>query len=369
MPGTIINNGRDDEMTGRPDKDVYAGITRKRRLFIASLFPVLLALVIWATMTGAAHLSADTVISAVLDRFVPNHFDVSKTNRIIVWELRLPPIAMAILIGIALAAAGCVLQSILDNPLASPFTLGISSGAGFGAALAIAFHATALFAGLVPYDYLVAAYAFLGALFTCFLIYVIGRVKGASTGTLVLAGIAVSYFFSSSLALIQYVVNEDVLRSIVFWMFGSFMTTTWEQVTIIFFAVAAILPIIYLSSWKLTALRTGEASAEALGVDMKRLRLFMLFCASLLAAVAVCFTGVIGFVGLVAPHVARIIVGDDHRFLLPAACLVGPILLVGAHIVSLTVIAPFILPVGVVTSFIGVPFFLILVLSKRGAVW
>ncbi len=347
-------------------RELYRSIIRKKLIFLSSLIPLLFFIVIMAVSTGSASIPPSEVFSAILKKFLPSYFYCNERHYLIVWELRMPVILMGLLVGIALGTAGTVMQTILNNPLASPYTLGLSGGAGFGAALAIAFGIGIPYVG---YSFLIAVNAFFFSLLVCLLIYLISRLKGATSATMVLTGIALMYLFSSLVSLTQYFVSDQVLQEIVFWLFGSLSKATWAGVYTVFAVVLVVCPLITMNAWKLTALRLGDKSAEGLGIDVKKLRLRLMVYISLLTGVAVCFTGVIGFIGLVSPHMARMIVGEDHRYLLPGSCLIGAILLISSNTVGKIIIAPFILPVGIVTSFIGVPFFLYLILSKRREFW
>lgn len=347
-------------------REVYSGIIKRKLIFLYSLIPLLFFIIIVSVSIGTASISVPEVLSAIFKKFLPSYFDCSEMHYLIVWELRMPVILMGVLVGIGLGVAGTAMQTILNNPLASPYTLGLSGGAGFGAALAIAFGIGIPYVG---HSFFIATNAFFFSLLVCFLIYLISKLKGASSATMVLTGIALMYLFSSLVSLIQYFVSEEVLQEIVFWLFGSLSKATWENVFIVFAVVLVVCPLVGMNAWKLTALRLGDKSAEGLGIDVKKLRLKVMVYISLLTAVAVCFTGVIGFIGLVSPHMARMMVGEDHRYLLPASCLMGAILLTSSNTVGRIIIAPFILPVGITTSFIGVPFFLYLILSKRREFW
>jgi len=310
---------------------------------------------------GPAWLSIGNVLSAI---FIPDSADA--TTHVIVWDLRLPVALMALVVGATLAIAGAEMQTILDNPLASPYTLGVSAGAGFGAALAIV-----IGVGVVPIgeQFLVPINAFFFSMITCILIYFIGRTRALSKETIVLAGIAILFLFHSSLALLQYLASEEELQAIVFWLFGSLMKVTWTKLAVVAAVLVIITPLLVKDAWKLTALRLGDEKAKSLGVDIEKLRLRVLICVSILTGAAVCFVGTIGFIGLAGPHIARMLVGEDQRFFLPASALSGAVLLSASSIASKLIIPGAILPIGIVTSFIGVPIFISLILRTRRAYW
>lgn len=279
----------------------------------------------------------------------------------ILWQLRLPQTLMGCLVGACLGLAGLQMQTILSNPLASPFTLGFSAAAGFGAALAI------MFGALVPLPpYLaVPVAAFAMTLIACSLVYFIARFRGATPEILVLGGIAVLFLFQSAQALLQFLASPEVLQQIVFWLFGSLLRASWTGVTICSLILAACIPFVIRTTWALTALRLGDANARSLGLSVQRLRRETFLIVALLTAAAVCFVGTIGFVGLIAPHAARTLAGDDHRFSLPLAALMGAIILVGASVLGKIISPAAAIPVGIITAVAGVPI-LFAVISRRG---
>ncbi|QDV49861.1 Hemin transport system permease protein HmuU [Gimesia fumaroli] len=284
----------------------------------------------------------------------------------IVWKLRAPVAVMALVVGGALGAAGAEMQTILNNPLASPYTLGISAAAGFGAALAIAFGAGALpFATAVA----VPASAFLWTLLCSFAILLVGRMKNGAIESIILCGVAMLFLFNSGVAFLQYAASEDTLQAIVFWIFGSLQGATWPKIAVITAVLAVSLPLLLFQAWNLTALRLGEDHARSLGVHVSRLRLSTLTLVSILTATAVCFTGAIGFIGLVAPHLSRMSVGEDQRYFLPMSILLGAVLLSAASIASKSLVTGAILPLGIVTAIIGVPFFFTMVLVQKRNYW
>lgn len=281
---------------------------------------------------------------------------------VIVREVRLPSALLAVAAGAALGIAGAEMQTTLNNPLASPFTLGISSAAVFGAALAIVlgWHIPG-----VPADWMLPANAFLFALGAIALLLRIGRSRGVPVETLVLFGTALFFTGNAAVAILQYIATPDDLQQLVFWTMGSLGRATLGKVALVAAAVLLTLPFAIAASWRLTALRMGEERASALGVDVAGLRRASLFRVALLTATAVAFTGTIPFIGLVGPHIARMLVGEDHRFLLPASALSGGLLLGLASVASKLVAPGAVLPVGLVTALIGVPFFVALLLARR----
>jgi iron complex transport system permease protein len=254
------------------------------------------------------------------------------------------------------------MQTILDNPLASPFTLGISAAASFGAALALV-----LGVSLVPaaIHYMVPLNAFLAAAGASLLIHVLSQRRGVSTETVVLLGIALVFTFNALLSLLQFVASEQALGAVVFWTMGSLTKATWPKLALTSAVLALCLPLFLRRAWTLTALRLGEDKAASFGIDVRRLRLETMMLVSLLAAVPVAFVGTIGFVGLVGPHVARMLIGEDQRFFLPASALAGAALLSAASVLSKSLIPGLTLPISIVTALVGVPFFFALILNNH----
>ncbi|HJJ28373.1 MAG TPA: iron ABC transporter permease [Methanocorpusculum sp.] len=291
----------------------------------------------------------------------------------ILWNIRIPQALTAIAAGIGLAAAGVAMQSVLRNPLASPFTLGLSNAAAFGAAVGILiFGAGATGSSIanavtVNNPYLTTICAFVFSMLTAGVILLIAKIRSASPETMILAGVAVSSLFSAGLMAIQYFVDDTRLASIVYWQFGDAGRADWLELGIIA-AVVAVCTIYFIwKRWDYNAVDAGEETAQGLGVNVSRTRIAGMIAASLISATIVAFLGIIGFVGLVCPHMMRRIVGDDHRFLIPATVVCGALLLLLADTVARVIIAPEVLPVAVLTSFLGAPVFIYLIIKRRRA--
>lgn len=306
--------------------------------------------------TGPAMLSLPAVIGSLLRPGNDAMLDA------IVHTLRLPVAMMAAAVGAALGLSGAVMQTILNNPLASSYTLGISAGAGFGAALAILVGASLP----LPEAWAVPAAAFAFAGLACAIVAGVGRLRGATPELLVLAGIACLFLFQALLSLLQFLASPEALQQIVFWLFGSLQRSTMAKAGIVMAVLVAVLPVVLGDAWRLTALKLGDDRARALGVAVEALRLRCFVVVSLLTGVAVAFVGTIGFVGLVAPHIARMLVGEDQRHLLPASAVFGALLLSAASVISKLILPGTVFPIGIVTALIGVPFFAWLVLASRG---
>lgn len=300
-------------------------------------------------------------LSTVLDVFA-DPMSHGVRLKVIVWDYRLPVAVTAVLVGALLAVAGAQMQTILNNPLAEPFTLGVSAAASFGASLAIVmgFSVIPAIGSLI-----VTTNAFIFALLTCGFILFATRLKGVGSETMILFGIAIFFTFSALLALMQYMASEDQIARIVFWMMGSLSRASWEKISLGSLLLAIAIPFSLYRTWPMTALRMGEATAESMGVDVARLRIEMLICVSLLAATAVSFVGTVGFIGLVGPHIARLLVGEDQRYFVPLSALVGALVLSLTSLISKTISPGIIYPIGIITALIGVPVFISIILSTR----
>jgi iron complex transport system permease protein len=268
---------------------------------------------------------------------------------------------MGMVAGAGLAISGTTMQGIMRNPLVSPFTIGISSAAAFGASIAIV-----LGAGMVGSEkYLVITNAFIFALLAAFLVYGLASMRRMRPETLILAGIATMYFFSAATSALQYIATQEELHAVVHWLFGSLTGASWENILVVLIIFFCCLPFLIKYSWDLNAMIAGDEVATTLGVNIRKVRAICMALATLITAGVICFTGIIGFVCLVAPHITRMIIGPDHRFLLPSSCIVGGLLLLGADTIGRTAFQPVTIPVGIVISFVGIPFFVYLLLTRR----
>jgi iron complex transport system permease protein len=288
---------------------------------------------------------------------------------VVIWNIRLPRILSALLVGGILGVSGGVMQCVLRNPLASPFTLGVSSGAAFGAAVAIVLFGTgqlqrAGLAGVIINNpYIVSVSAFFFSLMAVFLILALVRLKSVTPTAMILAGVAMASFFQASTMLIQLFAEDVKVAAVVFWTFGDVGRTNWTEIAVLAFVFLAIFSFFLSMRWKLNAMLGGDETAKSLGVDPKKLRLKCMVLASMLTSVSVSFAGIIGFVGLIAPHVVRLIIGADYRYLIPYSALVGALILILSDTFGRTIISPAIIPVGIITSFIGVPILLYLLIK------
>lgn len=335
----------------------YRRFAALRLWLLAAMALVLCATFVLDLATGPSGLPFADVVAGLLR---PAGLPVEQ--RVILWEVRLPYAVMALLVGASLGLAGAEMQTALNNPLASPFTLGLSAAAAVGASIAVVGGFTLMAFGenlAVPLS------AFVCAAAATLLIQLLAWRYGATVDTVVLFGIALLFSFEALLWLMQFIADSNALQQIVFWTMGSLARATWNKIGL----VAAVLLLCALwsakNAWPLTALRAGEDQARSFGIAVERLRLVTLLRVSLLAATALSFVGTIGFVGLVGPHIARLLLGEDHRYYLPGAALAGALMLSGASILSKTLVPGVVLPIGIITALVGVPMFMALVLSRR----
>ncbi|ARU88953.1 iron ABC transporter permease [Pseudomonas sp. M30-35] len=339
----------------------YRQHTQRKRLILGALSLLLLLSVVLDLALGPANYSLKEVLQAL---FLP---DSAPTQvRVVMWDIRLPIALMAVVVGAALSLAGAQMQTILNNPLASPFTLGISAAASFGAALGLAF-GVALFPVIA--QYMVPLNAFIMAMLSALLIHALSLRRGVNAETIVLLGIGLVFTFNALLALVQFFATEQAVAAVVFWTMGSLTKATWTKVTIISVILLLTLPVFARRAWALTALRLGDEKAASFGINVRRLRFQTLIMVSLLASFPVAFVGTIGFIGLVGPHIARMLIGEDQRFFMPASLLTGALILSLSSVISKTLIPGAIFPIGVVTSLIGVPFFISLILGGKNKSW
>lgn len=292
----------------------------------------------------------------------------SSRDEAIVLQVRLPRVLAAAIVGIALAVAGVVLQALLRNPMADPYVIGISAGGGLGASLAIAFGIGLSFFGVL---YTISLMAFVFALGTVLLVYSIARTgQGVPMLTLLLVGIAVNSFLLAIVAIIR-LVSGEAIHAIMAWLFGSLIRCeNWNYVMMALPFIIVGITVIYVFARDLNIILLGEEQALHLGVDTERLKKIMLASATLITAAAVSISGIIGFIGLIIPHIARILVGPDHRILIPSSALAGAIVLILCDTIARTIVRPMELPVGIITSLLGCPFFIYLIRKrKRSVIW
>lgn len=350
----------------RESEDIgeYEVHVRRKHLIVLGLSVSAVIAAILSLTIGSTYMSISEVIDGLLGTG-------SVTSSVKVWEHRMPRVLAAVIAGAGLGVAGCVMQNNLKNPLADPSTLGISSAAVFGANLAIIVfgagassgHKTADF--IINNPYAVTLMAFIMAMITTFLILALSKKREFSPAAVILAGVAIGSIFAAGTTILQYFSTDTALATAIFWSFGDLSKINWNELGILAAVVSGASVFFYLMRWNYNALSNGDELAKSLGVNVDKLILVGLLLTCLIAAVGVSFLGMIGFIGLIAPQIMRRIVGDDHRFLIPASLAAGALLLLVSDTVARTIMSPMIIPVGAITSLLGGPMFLY-ILSRKG---
>lgn len=349
----------------------YRQSNLRKSIVLAAIFLLLLLAMMLAIGLGTAGegLMANwrAFFSALSHRLHGEEWQALGSTEQIIWELRFPRVLTAVTAGVGLAVAGLMMQAILRNPLGSPFTLGIASAASFGAALVIILQGNilAFLAVGIASDISIIINAFIFALGAMSAIYGLSYFKRAAPETIILLGIAMMFLFDAATALVQYLGRPEEVAQLAYWLFGSLTKASWEKFAVMSVFVIATIAISYRWVWDFNAIMIDDETAASVGTNVRRLRLSSLILASLMTAVIVSMLGPIAFVGLVAPHIARLMIGSDHRFLFPGAGLLGAIMLTVADVVSRTIQDPIVIPVGILTSFIGVPVLLYLIMRGK----
>ncbi len=324
-------------------------------LLCLGLAVLALAAIVAGLMVGTAHVPLSSIWAWCIGD------DIKVSEAVIVGQLRLPRLLLASLAGASLSLSGVVFQGILRNPLAEPFILGVSGGAATGAVLALTLGLSSIWGISLP--------AFVGALATMVMVLAIANRRGGmNTASIVLTGVMINAFFTAVIMFIISTTTDQKLHSILFWLYGDLAGATMTQAALLAPVLAVAGAVLWRFARHLNLLNAGDIAAASLGVEVRRTKFILLSTASLLVGVAVSLTGLIGFVGLMAPHLLRMAIGHDHRLLLPGSVLFGAAFLCLADTVARTVISPSSLPVGVVTAMLGAPFFLML-MAKRGSRW
>jgi iron complex transport system permease protein len=350
----------DGEIPAEYSKHIQAKVA-----FLLLSLLVTAILLIFSIGTGPVSISATDVISTLFGQTVSKQFDL------IIWNIRLPQAVTAVVAGAGLAICGAVMQAVLRNPLGSPFTLGISHAAAFGAAFSVMIldHGTMASSnvGAVTLNspYLTTAIAFAFSMVATFVIIGVSRLRQATPEIMVLTGVALGSLFTAGTMFLQYFADDMQLAAMVFWTFGDVARASWQDVLII--SIVTIVSFLWftVNRWNFNAIEAGDETAKGLGVKVERIRIVGMLISSLVTAVIVSLLGIIGFIGLVCPHIVRRIIGDDYRFLLPGSCIVGGALLVAADTAARLILAPNVLPVSILTAFLGAPIFIWLIIRRR----
>ena len=317
--------------------------------------------------SGAVDIPIETIIDLGFEVFQSSDKDtVSQQVKTILLDIRLPRICLAILIGAILAISGAVMQGLFRNPLAAPSLIGVSSGASVGASVVIVLAGAWLQSNAALGLSLVAVGAFIGSFLVTVLVYRLSTsALGTSVTTMLLAGIAVSALAGAVSGLLGYYADNEMLRQISIWQMGNLSTANWQRVLVLAVVAILVLSLFPRESKSLNALLLGESEARHLGIDVQQVKRKLILLTTLGIGTAVAIGGMIGFVGLIVPHIVRLLIGPDHRWLLPASALAGGVLLLLADTIARIIIAPTELPTGILTAILGAPFFIMLLVQQR----
>ncbi len=343
----------------------YTRYTGRKVLFVAILAVLLAASLLVAISLGSAVIPWTDVFKSLIGMSTDHRFEI------IVWNIRLPQALTAIVAGAGLSVAGASMQCILRNPLGSPFTLGISHAAAFGAALSVMLIGSGMVFGQqgdtasVISPVLTTVSAFVFSLAAAGVIIVISRLRGATPEVMVLTGVALGALFTAGTMFLQFFADDQELAAMVFWTFGDTGRASWGDLALLSGVGGLAFVFFLVQAWSYNAIDAGDETAKGLGVRVEGVRMAGMMVASLVTAVIIAFLGIIGFVGLVVPHMVRRIIGGDHRFLLPASILGGGLLLLLSDTAARLIIAPHVLPVSVLTAFLGAPVFIALIIRGR----
>lgn len=323
--------------------------------------------VIFGLNSGAVDIPIETIIDLGFEVFQSSGKDtVTQQAKTILFDIRLPRICLAILIGAILAISGAVMQGLFRNPLAAPSLIGVSSGASVGASVVIVLAGAWLQSNTALGLSLVAVGAFIGSFLVTVLVYRLSTsALGTSVTTMLLAGIAVSALAGAVSGLLSYYADNEMLRQISIWQMGNLSTANWQRVLVLTVVAILVLSLFPRESKSLNALLLGESEARHLGIDVQQVKRKLILLTTLGIGTAVAIGGMIGFVGLIVPHIVRLLIGPDHRWLLPVSALAGGVLLLLADTIARIIIAPTELPTGILTAILGAPFFIMLLVQQR----
>jgi iron complex transport system permease protein len=344
----------------------YKKYISRKLIIIGTGFVLTLMMLIVSITLGAVHLPVIEVLFTLIGK------TISARSEIIVWNIRLPQALTAIVAGGGLAISGVVMQSILRNPLASPITLGLSHAAAFGAAFSVMFlntggmqsSGTGAIVLSNPYTTTFSAFSF--CLISTCVILIVSSLRRTSPEVMILTGVAMGWIFMAATLFLQFFADDIQLASMVFWTFGDTARASWSELGII--SGVLLLSLIYFiaNRWNYNAIDAGDETARSLGVHVQKVRIVGMLMASVVTATIVALLGIIGFIGLVCPHMVRRLIGNDHRFLIPGTCMAGCMLLIAADTVARLILSPHILPVAIITSFLGAPVFIYLIVKGYG---
>ncbi len=350
----------DDESETSVTFKNYHSYIKNKKWFILGCFVILVIGVIIASNIGSMNIPFWDVIRSIFT------FNAEGVGHI-VWNVRMVRILACILVGAGLAVAGVVMQCILRNPLASPYTLGLSSAAAFGASFAIVIlqaGSSATSGITINNPYITTICAFLFSLLATAIILILTRITKVTAETMVLAGVAINAIFTAALSFMQYIASDTQLANIISWTFGNMGRATWTWDLILFAVLLPIVMYFIYRRWDYNAIDSGEETAKGLGINTERERTIGMILAVLVSSVAVSFFGIIAFIGLLGPHIARMIIGGDHRYLIPASILIGSLIMVISDVIGMNILHPMVIPVGIITSMLGGPLFIYLLIRR-----
>lgn len=330
---------------------------RQKKVLLLFLGPAVIVTALISLSIGPYDLALKEVLQAIFQqqKFQMEGTERSRLAELIIWDIRLPRIIIAGLVGTALSISGNIFQGCFRNPLVEPYILGVSSGAAFGASMAIVFPAVFL---SLP----ISAFIFSGI--TVLITISLGHVRGQiQTISLILAGVVIGSFFSSMVSILKYISNDAALREIIFWLLGGFYHSSWREIYLLAPIILPISGLVWFLGWKLNIISIGDEEAKSLGVDPKKNKILLIFCATLLTSLSVAYVGIIAWVGLMVPHAARMMIGPDNRYVIPLSALIGTLFLLFCDTLARNMIDGEI-PIGILTSILGAPYLLYLLRTK-----
>ncbi|MGO1470481.1 MAG: FecCD family ABC transporter permease [Tissierella sp.] len=340
----------------------------KYKTIILSLTALLVLSIGFFSTIGTADVSVVDIFKIIGSKipFINKSIDIMNIKdsyKNIIWNIRLPRVVLGVLVGMSLSITGGSFQALFQNPMADPYIIGISSGAALGATLSIVLKLNFSILNISN----ISLFAFIGGLIAVFLVYNISKIKNkVPTTTLLLAGVAVGQFFTAIMSFMMVLNNKDMSK-IIYWTLGSLSGKGWEPILTLGPIIIIAIFIMNFYARDLNILLTGEESAESLGVNVEKTKVYILILGTLITSLVVSISGIIGFVGLIIPHIVRLMLGPDHRILLPSSALIGGVFMVFADTIARTIISPIEIPVGIITALFGGPFFIYLLInSKKG---
>ncbi len=351
-------------------KKEYKAYTERKIVFIIFCLVSAVVLIGLSVYFGGSDLSLSYIYELLWNHITGVTYDVGTDNfhdDFVVWELRVPRAVFAIIAGAGLSVCGVVMQSVMKNPLADPYTTGISSGACFGMAVAVILGISVTGGAIGDFGGIMNAFLF--AVIPMLLIILLSKKMGSMPATLILAGVAITYIFNSLTTLLMMLTDSSTMATVYRWQVGSLTDILWESIPLPFIINAIGIAVLLLLSRKLNILALGDDSAKSLGLDTDMMRTICLFIIAFMVASIVCYCGIIGFIGLVIPHIVRAVIDSDNAFVIPASAALGGIVLLAADVIARWLSPLDSIPAGVVMSFIGAPIFLAIIIKKKKEVW